>query len=58
VEFKGRAGKAELRSCALKVQQLLCGESIDLLEKFRMKDVIRIGVGYRFGDELKPTKDD
>jgi|GEM_PF-832876 len=58
IEFKGRAGKAELRSCALKVQQLLCGESIDLLEKFRVKDVIRIGVGYRFGDELKPTIDD
>ena len=58
IEFKGRAEKAELRSCALKVQQLLCGESIDLLEKFRMKDVIRIGVGHRFGEEIKPTRDD
>jgi hypothetical protein len=53
IKFIGRAEKAELRSCGLKTQQILNDDSRELLEKFKMENVIKVGIGYRPGDELE-----
>ena len=53
IEFIGRAEKAELRSCGLKTQQILNDDSSELLNKFKMENVMKAGIGYTPGDELR-----
>ncbi|VUT24459.1 MAG: Acyl-protein synthetase (LuxE) domain-containing protein [Candidatus Methanolliviera sp. GoM_asphalt] len=53
VKFIGRAEKAELRSCGLKTQQIFNDDSLELLEKFKMENVMKAGIGYKPGDELR-----
>ena len=52
VTFIGRAKRAELRSCGLKTQQILNDDSSELLNKFKMENVMKAGIGYKPGDEL------
>ena len=53
VKFIGRAEKAELRSCGLKTQQILNDDTFELLNKFKMENVMKAGIGYKPGDELR-----
>ena len=53
IKFIGRANKAELRSCGLKTQQILNDDSSELLNKFKMENVMKAEIGYKPGDELK-----